>query len=690
MTRIFRTLLVAIVNSGLLATSLWAGPINPRETAEQETIQETVAQGLRDQPEKSYEFNRASLRDVLRFLADDAGISFVSLPDNGVDDGALVTFTMKASPFRVLEVITKANGVALFYDNGVWYLRPYNDEELIGRTYKLQYNTQETVENTGASANSPTTASGGVGGTQSGGNGGEGGGTSQDLGLSLQGPTNIFKVNPNPMIKDIKALLGLPTDGLSANIAPDATVDATLPLGISPNEIKPAGPKGVKNTAGANGAQVIWNSDSNTLYVVATRQQHEWIEGYLASVDRPQNLIAIEVKFFETTKDPRKQLGVDWAGTLGEGFNVAAKNITVSPNGSVTLDQQDKHQSQSGAFPVDPATGVPTESGFNFSGANKTTTATFGAPYSAVLTAGDVSTTVRAFLNDRDTSTVSYPRVLTVNNREVVIRSVLNQPVLASSSSVTPGVGGTTTASVAYLPIGTIINILPKVLTDKSVILNVSITVSSIIGETIIGGNSYPIAASRVYTAELHVDSGYTLAIGGLEEAVDKRLRNGGPFWKDIPLLGEMFKSSDTNRSKKNLMIFITPTMLSPRTTVGISEKPESVIPVSPDEPTPPSFTTDGMLVGGSAALDNAVRWVTRRKELYTQIVKENRTDKKTIEEIAGILGVCQLLLDQISLMKEVHPSEARRYDGLLAQVALISSDLEALQIKARKDLLRF
>jgi hypothetical protein len=640
-----------------------------------------IAAQLREAPPKSYQFHRAALGDVLRMLADDAGISFVSLSDTGIDSGALVTFSLKASPFRALEIVAKSNGIALFHEGGVWYLRPYNDQELIGRTYKLRYNTQETVENTGSSQNSPDVSTGGIGGTQD-------TGSTQDLGLSLQGATNIFKVNPNPMIKDIKALLGLPTDGLSANLAPEASVDSMTPLDITPNAVKPAGPKtarAVPTGGGAEGggAQVIWNSDSNTLYVVATRQQHEWVEGYLASVDRPQDLIAIEVKFFETKKDPRKQLGLDWSGTLQEGFTLAARNITASPNGTITLDQRNDHQTQSGTT----ADGSPP---YDYTQSGKVTTATFGAPYSAVLTASNVAATVRAFLQDRDTSTVSYPRVLTLNNREVVIRSVINQPVLASSSSVTPGVGGTTTASVSYLPIGTIINVLPKVLDDGSVMLYVSVTVSSIIGQEPISGNLYPIASSRVYTAELHVNSGYTLAIGGLEEATDERFRNGIPFLKDIPLLGEAFKSNDHRRSRKNLMIFITPTLLGPRTNMGIAEKPQSVIPTAPGEPRPPAFTTDGMLVGGSAALSNAVDWVVRRLEYYRQVVRENRTERKTLEEIAGVITVCGLLQEQIALLKEARPSLSGRYDEQLSRVELTRASLQDVEIKAKKDILRF
>jgi len=53
------------------------------------------------------------------------------------------------------------------------------------------------------------------------------------------------------------------------------------------------------------------------------------------------------------------------------------------------------------------------------------------------------------------------------------------------------------------------------------------------------------------------------------------------------------------------------------------------VIPTTPNEPQPPSFTQDGMLVGGTSALANAVAWVTRRVEYYEETVKENRTDTK-------------------------------------------------------------
>jgi Flp pilus assembly secretin CpaC len=644
---------------------------------EPDTEENRIASVLRAQPEKDYEFNRAPLRDVLRFLAQDAGISFVSVPEAASAENNLVTFNLHASPFRALEIIAKANGVALFYEDGVWYLRPFNDKELIGRTYKLKYDTQEEVKYTGSGSSAPSASTSGLGGTQS------GGGTTPDLGLSLTGQTNVFKVDPKRLIDDIKALLGIPTTGLEGSRASEATVDRPGSIGMPRAVDGTQTDGGGKTAAGvSNGPQVIWNSDSNTLYIVATRQQHQWVEGYLNSMDRPQPLIAIEVKFFETTKSPRKQLGVNWANTLGTGITLRGQ-ANVSTSGALNIDSTGDHQSQSGNLP-------PGSSAYDYNTNQKTTTVTASTPYSAVLSLDQVAVTIQALLSDRDTSTVSYPRALTRNNREVVIRSVLNQPVLASTSSVTPGVGGTTTASVSYLPIGTIINVLPKVMTNGSVQLNVAVTISNIVDSKNIGGNEYPVATTRVYNAALQVDSGYTLAIGGIEEANDLWIRNGVPFLRDIPLLGEAFKSNDRARSKKNLTFFITPTVLGPHSHTGISEKPESTIPVPPSEPAPPAFAPDGQLAGGEAALPSAIAWLVWQERYYREFIKENRTDRKTIEHINAIISTCELLLTQIENFRQAGLASPARLDERFAEIDRLRTEFKDLLRQAKKEVIYY
>lgn len=663
---------------------------------------EAIAGTLRNEPEKEYEFNRAPLRDVLRFLASDAGISYVSVPEAGDAENQLVTFTLRASPFRALEIIARANGVALFYEEGVWYLRPYNDKELVARIYKLKYNTQEKVSsNDAAAASAPQGPTAGVGGTAY-------GGSAPDLGLSLQGVTDVFKTDPKQLVDDIKSLLGIPTAGFAAANAGEVSVDSSFALGTSPQSVQATyNDSPAKNVAGEpGGPQVIWNSDSNTLYIVASRQQHQWVEGYLKSMDRPQPLIAIEVKFFETNKDPKQQLGIDWSGVLGNGLTVAAKQITATPNGAITMlntndsanSDSTQRNAESGIFPPVAPGEVPagpfdilTTNSTSSSASTSRTTITAAAPYSAVLSISDVALTLRAFLEDRDTSQISYPRVLTRNNREVVIRSVINQPVLASTSSVTPGIGGTTTASISYLPIGTIINVLPKQMDDGSIFLNISISISNILRQENIAGSSYPVASTRVFNAALSVTSGYTVAIGGLEEAKDQKLRNGVPFLKDIPLLGEAFKSWNRAQEKKNLIMFITPTLLPPGgRTGGISEKPESIVPVRPNEPDPPAFSPDGMLAGGRRAVPDAVAWVERRAAVLDQTVHEKLTEKKTIKEINDLQMLCTRLQEQFELMMEAFPDDTRSLGESVAAMEGTQRRLQQLLPLAKKSLLTF
>jgi hypothetical protein len=94
------------------------------------------------------------------------------------------------------------------------------------------------------------------------------------------------------------------------------------------------------------------------------------------------------------------------------------------------------------------------------------------------------------------------------------------------------------------------------------------------------------------------------------------------------------------------------------------------------------------MLVGGSGALDNAVRWVARRQQYYAEIVREGRADKETFKEIDGIIDVCQLLDEQISLMKEARPAEISLYDNFLAQVEQARVALKTVEVKAKKSLI--
>lgn len=492
---------------------------------------EAAAAPLRNAPPRQYNFSKAVLSDVMRLMAEDAGIGFFGLPEGPNSGENLVTFTLNASPFMALETLAKANGVSLIHSNGIWYLRPANDQELIGRIYEINYNAQELV--------TKNSQGGGAGGS-GGGSGDSGGSSGSSGGLNLQGSPDFFVTEPSRILEGIQNMLDIPTTGGNAAFAPTTSVDSISQLSLGGFQGQPdiagrSSAAGATPEGGGSQSKVIWNSDSNTLYVVASRQQHQWIESYLASADRPQPMISVEVKFLETSRDPSSDLGIDWDGALGQ--NGLQVNLT-DASGPIDL-------SNIGGY------SLPT----------------------AVLSYSDLNLKLRAIFSDRKTKTVSYPRMVTLDNREVSFRSVVNQPVLGSSASSSLGAGATETSSVEYLPIGTVINILPKRMAGNKILLNVSVTVSDIIGTEMINGNPYPIATSRVYTAPLTVQSGYTVAISGLDAARMSETENGLPILARLPLVGYAFKNRKNDRSRQHLMMLITPVAVGTGTE-GLTEKP--------------------------------------------------------------------------------------------------------------------
>ncbi|WP_395740208.1 type II secretion system protein GspD [Prosthecobacter sp.] len=604
---------------------------------------EAEAGRLRSAAPQQYDFSKAMLSDVLRFLATDAGISFFSLPDGSEEGSRLITFSIRASPFQVLETLCKANGLAIIPDNGIWYIRPADDRELIGKSYEIRNNAVELVERV-------TSGSGSA--SRSGGSSSSGGGVSgAAVGMDLQGTSQTFSVKRSEIINDIRVLLGLPPEefdgGQTSGGIPGmsgAGTDENAARAMNSNEL-----------SSVRKPKVIWKSDSNTLYIVATRLQHLWVEGYIAAADKPQTLIAIEVKFIETSRDPSREFGIDWTGTLETGNFRQVKDLTTTTDAATGQDKVTVNY-----------TNTPTTGGYRTDLANLLTGAdlnnvgaSLGFPAMSVLSAQDVNVKLRAMMRDQETNTTSYPRMVTLSNREVAIRAVVNQPVLDASSTASSGsVGATTTTKVAYLPIGTVLNILPKRMQAEKVLLNVAVTVSSIIGTQVISGNPYPVASSRVYSAPVEIDSGFTVAVGGLDEATEKEAEAGVPFLSKIPGLKWLFDYKSRSKNHKSLMLFITPTIIDARNG-GLPAEPQSVVPLKPHLAGKPRVdSTTGALVGGSAALPKTVEYFTREAEILGNTIKESRITPEVRQKLKELKIAVQRVDEQCDNMKLSEPAK--------------------------------
>ena len=623
---------------------------------------------LRAQTPERLLYRHAILADVIDTLASTTNPPMQHIPPSADDNpfSQVVSMDVVKNRYEALQMLCRTYGIDMVYDDGVWKFRPRNDLELIGRVYHLHHNLADpgvsipdsggdygggsNTNNNNNGSNGGSIAStfgqnrGSVTENQGGGNGrGEG---QQAKGLSV-------------IAQGIAKILGLPLTGGHAAIAGGGSVDGFSSLAdyASPDELatglaaskskaqttaKPAiGAAAARGTAGAAGTQnpnIIEDLDNNSIYVFATLQQHEYIEDYLRVVDVPVRQIALEVKFLDTTFNPKTQFGTDWSGTTG-AFKVNATGLSTS----VDLSNLGKAQ----------------------------------WPNSVVISTSDVNLIFSALDQRSDAKIARYPRILTPSNRPARLESVVQQPVLGADALVNNG-SSTTSSSIQYISIGTIVDMLPRVLGDNQISLNSVITISDITGTTIIQGNSYPIASTREIDGQAIIAEGQTMAIGGLDEALDNSQVSKLPWLGDIPFFGYFFKSKEHDRTRHNLMMFITPHILEGQSG-GVTDMPNSVLSLGED--VGPRTSLDDIRQASLVELDTAVDGIARGLAAVQEAAKESLTDPKYERLLRELTEENHAVQDRLTVWHSgLDSDEVRTWNALNARATRTAMVAQALK----------
>ena len=148
---------------------------------------------------------------------------------------------------------------------------------------------------------------------------------------------------------------------------------------------------------------------------------------------------------------------------------------------------------------------------------------------------------------------ISNPRITTVDNREAKILVGQKIPLIVQDVAGNP---------VSQLQtIGIQLRVTPHLTSDKKIIMDLHPEVSDLAsGSTVQGG---VIINTSEADTRVMVDDGQTAVIGGLIRTNDSSTRQGVPFLKDFPIVGILFRSSNVTRENRELIIFVTPRLLS-------------------------------------------------------------------------------------------------------------------------------
>ena len=266
-------------------------------------------------------------------------------------------------------------------------------------------------------------------------------------------------------------------------------------------------------------ANVVVNSPTNTLIFQGNTEDYTQLLNLLQELDKPAKSALIEVTVAEVTLTDSSQLGVEWAfqasgahgstilgGTLG-GLGVGSGGLTVK--------------------------------GLN--------------------SALDTRLILNALASNNRVNILSSPRILARNGEAATIQVGQEVPIITSQQT-TPTTGGTggVLQSVQYRSTGVILKVKPIIHSGDRIDLDITQEVSAA-QSTTTGVSSSPTISTRRVETKLTLRDGSAVLLGGLISSNQTRGEAGIPLLKDIPGVGQLFRTNNNTEAKTELLVLITP-----------------------------------------------------------------------------------------------------------------------------------
>jgi len=317
---------------------------------------------------------------------------------------------------------------------------------------------------------------------------------------------------------------------------------------------------------------------TNTMFFRETRSNIDKIRAVLAQIDKPTKQVMIEARLVEVTANPKQSYGINWAGTLGSStsaqvFHFAGSNPQTAPT-FVTDANGVPHEVPGvpAQAKFDPATGKLLGTDFF-----RSTSDIFNsiAGQFAILSVPQMSATLRLLNEDEDAEFLANPRVVTADNQQAKIEITRNQPVpqLNFNEQTAQAVFG----GFQDKKFGNTLLVRPSVNKDNYITLSVKPEISNKVGDQafVFAGATVtsPIIDTRSLDSNVLIRSGDTLAIGGLLQDEQTKARSKVPVLGDFPIVGYFFQEKLNARTKRNLLVFVTPTIIDGRYGTGLEDQ---------------------------------------------------------------------------------------------------------------------
>jgi type IV pilus assembly protein PilQ len=309
---------------------------------------------------------------------------------------------------------------------------------------------------------------------------------------------------------------------------------------------------------------VSFDDRTNTLLINDTPDKIRDLRELIGTLDRPVQQVLIESRIVVATDQFTRQLGVRWGaqafnqnpsgqiiGTTpdlssGTGTNLGTAGLVTNVHNLQVGAQTDNMLTYPGGYNVNLPVSNP---------AGSIGLAILGANYMVDLELSAAQTEGRS-------EVISSPRVITANQQEAVIKqgTQIGYVTYQASSSG----GGAQNATVQFKDAVLELRVTPTITADSRVYLKINVKKDALASQTPSpGGGFVPSIDTREINTSVLVDNGQTVVLGGIYEITKNNTTDKVPGLGDIPGLGVLFRRTNRTNNKAELLIFVTPRILS-------------------------------------------------------------------------------------------------------------------------------
>jgi type IV pilus assembly protein PilQ len=282
-------------------------------------------------------------------------------------------------------------------------------------------------------------------------------------------------------------------------------------------------------------ASFVVDARTNSIIVQAAQSDIEWIKSAIINLDKPTRQVMVEVFIVEASDNFEAQLG-SRLSYFNSGHNGLLGNTTLTGTG--------------GSPPT--TAGVISASKYDGALGNNIPFNSLGGVVFDIARGGvDLRVELQAMQSEGLTKIISNPKLFIIDNESATITDGIEIPY---QTVATAGVSSTSFKSASLQ-----LQVKPSIISDGNVYLD--LTVNKDEPGIAVAGGAPPISTKQIKTKLLVKDGGIAM-IGGINKSTDKASRNGVPFFENLPIVGQLFRSNDNINSKNQLYIFISPKVL--------------------------------------------------------------------------------------------------------------------------------